>query len=278
MADMTRGWTSSTVIPLYLRNTLPPSVTSAVSGLTARTPTSTTAQPAAPLAASTYKYASQVSPEALTAQSAQFAATPEKVYGLEDFRIAPGDLKDPSLGSRQFMTAAQVRPVDVGAQASTFQSANVPAFLQSQIAQLNAEQYQKRSAQQDLLDRLFSAVQGGDYTAWEALRAAAVQPGARAAFGAGIVSPELQAAQTGATRETAKKTAAETAAISLPAQLSRQMQQAQAARAQLGQTSFGAYTGSAQEKLDQQILNLRSQLRGLGSQRSAWVAPMNLTY
>jgi hypothetical protein len=119
-----------------------------------------------------------------------------KVYGLDDFKTASGaGLNDPSLGSQDYLSAARLRPVEAPITqsvfqntGSAFQSGNVPGFLQNQINQLNSENFLARSAQQDMVDRLFIAASEGDDNAWEALRAVGIQPGAAATF----VSPIKQ--------------------------------------------------------------------------------------
>jgi hypothetical protein len=238
---------------------------------------------------SSYKYANQVNPEGITAGTQRFDATPAKVYGAEDFAATPTKLTDASLGSRAYSSPAQTLPANVPIGASVYQQTNMPDYLQTSIDALNSEQYQKRALQQDLLNRLFAAAESGDYTAYEALRAAAIQPGAKASFGSYIVSPEVQSSQAGAIQETAKKTAAETKAVNRPSQLLQQLQQTQTLRARIGQNPFGMYQGSEQQKLDQKIMDLEAQLRSDSAttqvaaaaarpnviSQSAWIAPMN---
>lgn len=178
-------------------------------------------------------------------------------------------LQDPKLGQMTSYTSPLVGARRTEAQVSLFNDPNAPASIMQQIQSLNMNQSLRRAQQAEYINRLFgAAVESPVYA--EALRAASIQPGASAAFGARILSnPEMAANVTGA-QASAQNIAARTAAINAVDTRQRQLQQLQQQRASLGQNPMGFYTGSQQEKLDKQIMALESDIRNnQGTQRIA---------
>ncbi len=137
-------------------------------------------------------------------QTAPAAGTPASAVGsltdlstrpltAADLMTKPTDLHDPTLGSRAYTNPYQGFR-DAPITTSVYQQENVPAFLQQSIANLNAEQSMKRALQSELTNRLASGLQGGgpnSYLWAEALRAAAVNPGAHVGFGAAVQNPAI---------------------------------------------------------------------------------------
>jgi hypothetical protein len=143
--------------------------------------------------------------------------------------IAPTDLKDKTLGSRAYMnpgTGLRDAPIV----ASAYAQPNTPAFLQESINSLNANQSMRRAQQAEWIDKLFNQAQGGDYMAWEALRAASVQPGAKASFGSAIADPLVAKTQAAQSKSTI---AANTANAALAGQQARAMKAGQDMQAEI---------------------------------------------
>jgi hypothetical protein len=171
--------------------------------------------------------------------------------------ISPTPLNDPTLASRHFidpMTGYR----DVGATASTFQNPNVPAYLTQAVANLNATQQMRSSAQQDLTQRLFQGVQSGgpDAYLWaEALRSASATPGAHVNFGSAVQNPLVGQGYFNAAGAFQQRAKEQSDAIRAASTAQSKLALLQQQRSMLGATPFGTYDQSPQKKLDDQIFN-----------------------
>lgn len=172
--------------------------------------------------------------------------------------------KDPTLASRSPSGADLAGRRDVAAQASVYQTPNVPAFLTQAISDLNANQSLRRSAHAELIDTLFGQAMTGNLSAWDALRAASVQPGAHVSLSP-ITDPNVGIGYQTASNAYAGQLAAQTGAIRAAQAVPGQIATLEAQRARLGNAGFGGYWGSQQQNLDRQI----TDLYGAGSARSA---------
>jgi hypothetical protein len=167
----------------------------------------------------------------------------------------PSHLHDSSLGSRTYMNPGTGLR-DAAAVGSVYQQNDVPAFLQQSIANLNAEQTMKRAMQAELVNRILAGVQQGgpnDYLWAEALRGAAVNPGAHVAFNAAIQNPLLGQGYKTAADAFAQKTAQQTTSLKNANTALNSIAPLEQQRAKLGNVVMGGYTGSSQQQLDQQI-------------------------
>lgn len=169
----------------------------------------------------------------------------------------PGQANDSALESRKYMnplTGAR----QVAASASVYEQPDAPAFLQQQIANLNAEQTLRRSAQSELLNRLVGGVQAGgpDSYLWtEALRAAAVNPGAHVNFGASVQNPVLGQAYSKQVESQNLLRAQQTKALSNANNAQGSLDALLQARNRLGAVAMGGSPSSQQQALDSQITN-----------------------
>jgi hypothetical protein len=112
--------------------------------------------------------------------------------------------------------------------------------------------------QAELVNRIVTGVSKGgpdDYLWTEALRAAAVNPGAHVQFGAAVQNPALGQGYKTAAQAYADKSAQETTALkqannalSVPQDLMNQ-------RSRLGATVMGGYAGSPQQSVDRQLMD-----------------------
>lgn len=168
---------------------------------------------------------------------------------------------DPSLASRSPSSADLAGRRDVAAQASVYRTPNVPAFLTQAITDLNANQSLRRSAQAELVDRLFGEAMTGNLAAWDALRAASVQPGAHVNLSP-ITDPNVGLGYANAALASAGQLAAQTRAVQAAQAIPSQIAQLEAQRARLGNTGFGGYIGSQQQRLDQQLTDLYASQSG----------------
>lgn len=171
--------------------------------------------------------------------------------------MSPDFLNDPTLGSRT--TANPLtgfrQPV---ASASVYSTSNVPAFLQSEVAKLNAEQALRRSAQAELLDRIIKGASSGapDAYMWqEALRAASVSPGAHVNFGSSVMDPTVGQGYASAAEAFRQKTAQDVAAINAANAAQTNVTKLTQQRQRLGSSPFGMYFGSPQQRIDQQLFD-----------------------
>lgn len=198
--------------------------------------------------------------------------------GWSTTRIAPnkafaGTSKAPTF------SGSDTRQKDVAVRTSTFSNPNVPAYLNQAISDLNSEQSLKRSLQQEWQDRLFrmASSDSPDAYLWqEALRAASVAPGTSVTFGSAIDNPELARAKVGQAKAISEESVSRKRVLDEPMMQQRQLSDLEKRRAQLGQTVFGGYSGSAQQGLDNEISNLQLRIlnpAGLPSSRSSGWSP-----
>lgn len=172
-----------------------------------------------------------------------------------DLLASPSDIHDPKLASAPYGnpgTGFRDAPII----SSVYQTNNVPGFLQQSIANLNAEQALKRSLQSELVNRIVGGMQGGGPNAYlwtEALRSAAVNPGAHVSFNAAVQNPLIGQGYNTAANAYAGKTTQQTQALSAANRAGAAIPELEQQRAKLGSVVMGGYTGSAQQKLDHQI-------------------------
>lgn len=177
-------------------------------------------------------------------------ATPSNIIGLQ-----PTGPRDAALGSRGTLNT-QRRSVAI--QVSPYQTRNVPEFLNSAIAELNTNQSLRRAQHAELIDRLFGEAMTGNLAAWDALRAASVQPGAHVQLSP-LVDPNVGLGYAETARAAAAQQAAQTAAVRAAQMIPSQIASLESQRARLGQSAFGTYQGSAQQRLDRQLTDLYTQ-------------------
>lgn len=245
------GWRSSTIAPRYS----PPSA--------AGSPVTPAAMPAQP--------ESNVGPVNAAAQSPLTAAA---------LAITPQTLNDSKLGSRLFGSTVPGKAQPFLAE-SVYQQPNVPAFLSQAVSDLNTEQALKRSLQSEWNNKILGLANSGSpdsYLYQEAVRAASVAPGAHVNFGAAIQSPDVAAGYKAASEGAGKLATAQAGAISAPQQLQSKISMLQREKEQLGQNAFGQYHNSRQQKIDQELFDLQSQLSGAntvaaGNNTRGWTAP-----
>lgn len=176
-----------------------------------------------------------------------------------------GGTKDSALSSRTSLLNPLTGVRETAAQVSTFKSDNAPQAIREQIESLNTNQSLRRALQEEFKNTLMKNAAAGDVYAAEALRATAVQPGASVGFGQRLGSQgemaglAAQAQGIGAAAQGAgdlqRQQAAQIAASDANAKKLAELQQR---RVQIGSNPMGFYTGSEQEKLDQQIMALQS--------------------
>lgn len=196
-------------------------------------------------------------------------------------RTDPSVAKDPSLASRSYMNP-MTGLRDTAASASVYQQADAPAFLQQAISNLNAEQALKRSMQAELVNRIITGMQGGgnDSYLWtEALRAAAVNPGAHVAFQSAVSDPAVGRGYETASKAAAGKLTEQTKSLSMANSALSALPDLQAQRARLGSVVMGGYQGSDQQRLDNKIQQAymnsgpssSTQLLGRSANYSGWM-------
>jgi|SRR5712664_285818 len=179
----------------------------------------------------------------------------------------PSTLIDASLGSRTG-SDPNAGKQSVYAQASVYNNQNAPAFLAQQVANLNAEQTMRRSAQAELLNRIVGGVAGGgpDAYLWdEALRAASVQPGAMVNFAAPVLDPRIGIAQKIIAQGYSDRAQQQAQAIRQANDAQQQLSDLQKRRAIIGPNPFGQYSGSEQQQLDTRIQDLMDKTSSTGS-------------
>lgn len=175
------------------------------------------------------------------------AALPQNITGLSPV--------NPSLASRR---TGGVGPQQVAIQTSPYRTQNVPAFLNQAISDLNLNQSLRRSQHAELVNRLFQEAMTGNLSAWDALRAASLQPGVHAQL-APITDPNTGIAAAEQSRAAAGQLAAQTAAIRAAQAIPQQISTLEAQQARLGSAPFGFYQGSAQQRLNTQLTDLYGQ-------------------
>jgi hypothetical protein len=201
----------------------------------------------------------------------------------------PTDANDTTLASRKYMNPYTGLRQSV-ASASVYEQPDAPAFLQQQIANLNAEQTMRRSAQSELLNRLVGGVQSGgpnSYLWTEALRAAAVNPGAHVNFGASVQDPivgqaysrQVNSQNTFRDQQTRSLAAANNAQGNIASLFQD--------RARLGGVLAGGSPTSQQSMLDSQLTNaymnvlpnsaVQSLGRSVGGSGSGYAGPVGPT-
>lgn len=219
-------------------------------------------------------------------------------YSAASLLTRPTDAVDQTLGSRLYQNPLTGFR-DVAAQTSVYAQPNAPAFLQNAIAGLNAEQTMARSAQSELVNRIMKGAAGltatgapgggGDPYLWqEALRAAAVNPGAHVNFGAAVTDPRQGISAITSANALAAKAAQQTAAIAAANAIPIQIAALQKKKEVLGPAPGGFYAGSRQQALDRQLFALEDQGQAAsGMQRlgqsaarsnSGWMTPMTNFY
>jgi hypothetical protein len=176
----------------------------------------------------------------------------------DQLAITPETLHDPSLGSRGTINPMTgVREAPIVASVSQMGNGNIPDMLKQSIANLNAEQTMKRAMQAELVNRIVSGVASGgpnSYLWSEALRSAAVNPGAHVQFNAAVQNPLIGEGYKQATSAYADKTAQQTQALKSANGATGDLATLQAQRARLGSTVMGAnYSNSPQQQLDAKI-------------------------
>lgn len=127
---------------------------------------------------------------------------------------APG-LVDPTLASRPY-TSSPAGSMNSVAQASAYNTPNVPGFLQNAVNTLNSNQSAQWSAQNDIINKIFGNIKTGsaDESQWlDVLRAAVIKPGSAGYFGQAIQNPTLQAQQGNLFNEQAGNTRQQTALL-----------------------------------------------------------------
>jgi hypothetical protein len=172
--------------------------------------------------------------------------------------MTPETLHDPSLGSRGTINPnTGLREAPIVASVSQMGNGSVPDILKQSIANLNAEQTMKRAMQAELVNRIVSGVATGgpnSYLWTEALRSAAVNPGAHVQFNAAVQNPLLGEGYKQAASAYADKTAQQTQALKAANNSAGDIASLQAQRARLGSTVMGAnYSNSPQQQLDAKI-------------------------
>lgn len=192
----------------------------------------------------------------------------------------PQTLNDPTLGSVRFGSTIPGRAQPFLAE-SVYQRPEIPAFLSQAVSDLNTEQALKRSLQAEWNNKILGlAQQGGSngYLFQEAVRAASVSPGAHVSFGAAVQNPDIGTGYKTAAEGASKLATAQAGAISAPQQIQSKIAMLQREKEQLGQNAFGQYSGSRQQKIDQQLFDLQNQLSGAntvaaGNNSRGWTAP-----
>ncbi len=209
------------------------------------------------------------------------------VNGLAQLPISAADLlantgatNDSKLESRTYMNAP-ANSRQVAASTSVYAQPNAPAFLADRVADLNSEQTLRRSAQAELLNRIVQGAQGGgdDAYLWqEALRAAAVNPGAAVYFGQSVQNPLIGQGYNTSAQAGANKMYAQSTAIRQATDQQSQLQQLMAKRAQLASVPSYGWGNSDLNNIDNQIHAIQTQ--GNSTQRlgqaaagSGWSGP-----
>jgi hypothetical protein len=172
--------------------------------------------------------------------------------------VTPDTLHNSSLGSRSTIDPnTGVRTAPIVASTAQIGNGSVPDFLRNSIANLNAEQEMKRAMQAELVNRIVSGVSSGgpnSYLWTEALRSAAVNPGAHVSFNAAVQNPLIGQGYQQAASAYADKTAQQTQALKAANGSGANIADLQAQRARLGASVMGSnYSGSAQQQLDNKI-------------------------
>ena len=178
-----------------------------------------------------------------------------------DLLAKPTDLHDPKLASAPYGNPMQGFR-DAPIVSSVYQTNNVPGFLQQSIANLNAEQALKRSLQSEMVNRIMMGMQQGGpngYLWTEALRAAAVNPGAHVAFNASVMDPAIGAGYSKAAGAYADKTNQQTTALKAANSAGSMIPDLETQRARLGSVVMGGYQGSPQQRIDQQLTQAHLQ-------------------
>jgi hypothetical protein len=179
---------------------------------------------------------------------------------------APTGLVDPSLGSRAFMSlpAGYAQPL---ASASVYETPNAPAYLADQVANLNAQQAMRRTAQDDLVRQLLGGVAGGGENAYlyaSALQAASAVPGSHLALPT-IQNPAIGRGYLAQSNAAAARTTAQTRSINQAKFIQDEITRLQQQRTTpyLGGFSWG--NDPVLARTDERIRNLRQQLPGAQS-------------
>lgn len=187
-------------------------------------------------------------------------------------KTTPATLADSTLGSRQYqnpLTGQRDAPIV----ASVYAQPNTPAFLQESIDSLNANQSLRRATQAEWMDRLFKQAAGGDYLAWEALRAGSVQPGAKASFGAAVQDPLTGKAMQAAAQSDAALKTQQARALQAEQDIKDQIATLTQERDQKAQSIQAGAWGDRIGQLNQQIAELtqRAKSGGQSTAGSGWV-------
>lgn len=227
---------------------------------------------AAPLASRTPQQITPPKPPPGPSEVGPVNALAQQPYSAASLMTRPTTAIDPTLGSRLYQNPLTGFR-EVAAQQSVYAQPQAPAFLQNAITNLNAEQSMARSAQAELTDRILKGASGltargmegtqmdqdNAYLWQEALRAAAVNPGAHVNFGAAVTDPRQGISAITSANALAAKAAQQTAAIQAANLIPMQIKALQKKRANLGAVPGGFYMGSRQQELDKQLFALEDQ-------------------
>jgi hypothetical protein len=214
----------------------------------------------------------------LTSQNPYVAAT------------TPQKLGDATLGSRANYVATPGINEIVGS-GSVYGSPNIPAVLSGAVADLNSTSRMQAAMREELMNRILEQAQGGDFNAWEALRAGVLAPKANAVFGAGITDPKVGAAVQTTAAANAGLTQAKTQAITAASGnvgVNAELENLRRQRASMNTNYIGGYESSGASALDQKIAALEAKLapgsstqllgRAAASGGNAWVSPYMPVY
>lgn len=179
-------------------------------------------------------------------------------------RLAALNLGDSTLGSRTQRTATPgIRGIT--AQGSVYSSADIPSFLTGAVQQLNSTTLLQAAAREELLNRIMGQAEGGNFNAWDALRAAVVSPNANVTFGSGITDPAKGQAAVIQSAAVAQNLAAKTSAVnkaSSAASSANNSWELDKLRQQLAAESnkgFGLYNDALATELRNKISALEAQ-------------------
>jgi hypothetical protein len=202
----------------------------------------------------------------------------------------PQKLGDATLGSRANYVATPGINEIVGS-GSVYGSPNIPAVLSGAVADLNSTSRMQAAMREELMNRILEQAQGGDFNAWEALRAGVLAPKANAVFGAGITDPKVGAAVQTTAAANAGLTQAKTQAITAASGnvgVNAELENLRRQRASMNTNYIGGYESSGASALDQKIAALEAKLapgsstqllgRAAASGGNAWVSPYMPVY
>ena len=202
-------------------------------------------------------------------------------------KTTASDLNDSKLASKQY-TNPLTGKRSVATAASVYKQAEIPSYLQQAVNDLNDTQTAAKnnltSWQNKLLDLYES---GGDnaYMIANALQASSVQPGAHTSLSS-VENPKYGEGYLNQANAAADVNTQKSQSISDLSTMQNELTYLNNKKSNLGGAMFGQYTGSEQEKLDQQISALEAKIKNqknvataaAGSNSSGWVSTPSSGY